>query len=80
MPTADPDDAPLSHAQAVALVRRVLSADGTEEEIDAWLRRLDRSLGCPTGYVSDLVFWPPEGELTPEEVVARALAHRPFAL
>ncbi|MBO1330229.1 e9imm peptide [Streptomyces sp. VRA16 Mangrove soil] len=57
-----------------------MAADGGEDEIDGWLSGLDRALGCPTGHVAGLIFWPPEGELTAEEVVAKARAHRPFAL
>ncbi|MFI1190682.1 e9imm peptide [Streptomyces californicus] len=71
----------MSRAEAVALVRRVMAGDhASEDEPDACLERLDRGLACPTGYVSDLIHWPPEHDLTPEEVVDRALAHRPITL
>lgn len=71
----------LSRTEAVALVQRVMEGDAaSEEEVDGWLAVLDRALGCPTGYVSGLIFWPPERELSADEVVDRALAYRPFAL
>ncbi|MCC3769750.1 e9imm peptide [Streptomyces sp. UNOC14_S4] len=58
-----------------------MAADyGSEEEADRWLDLLDRALVCPSGHVCDLIFRPPEGELSAEEVVDRALAYRPIAL
>ncbi|GGU02302.1 hypothetical protein GCM10010272_54370 [Streptomyces lateritius] len=45
-----------SRAEAVALVQRIMEADGaSEDEVDDWLDRLDRALSCPSGYVSGLV-------------------------
>ncbi|GAA3085119.1 hypothetical protein GCM10020000_84540 [Streptomyces olivoverticillatus] len=71
----------MNRAQAVALVQRIMHADFTaEEEADGWLDMLDRALGCPSGYVSDLIFWPPDGELSADEVVDQALAYRPIVL
>lgn len=70
-----------SRSEAVTLVRRIMQADGaSEDEMDDWLASLDSVLACPSGYVSDLVFWPPDRELSAEEVVDRALAYRPIAL
>ncbi|MFC9699295.1 e9imm peptide [Streptomyces sp. NPDC056943] len=71
----------LSRAEAVALVQRIMEADYvSEDEVNDWLDRLDIALACPSGHVSGLVFWPPEPELSAEEVVDLALAHRPIAL
>ncbi|MFH8737171.1 bacteriocin immunity protein [Streptomyces sp. NBC_01474] len=71
----------LSRAEAVALVQRIMEADyASEEEVNDWLDRLDRALACPSGHVSGLVFWPPQRELSAEEVVDHALAYRPIAL
>jgi hypothetical protein len=70
-----------SRAEAVALVQRIMEADGaSEDEVDDWLDRLDRALSCPSGYVSGLVCWPPERELSAEEVVDQALAYGPIAV
>ncbi|WP_097921863.1 e9imm peptide [Streptomyces sp. wa1063] len=71
----------MSRTEAVALVQRIMDAGyASEEEVDGWLNRLDRALSCPTGHVSDLVFWPPVEDLSAVEVVERALAYRPIAL
>ncbi|MFE6955542.1 e9imm peptide [Streptomyces sp. NPDC057696] len=71
----------LSRAKAVALVQRIMEADyASEDEVNDWLDRLDRALACPSGHVSGLVFWPPQRELSAEEVVDHALAYRPIAL
>ncbi|MEU5436068.1 e9imm peptide [Streptomyces sp. NPDC020719] len=71
----------MSRTAAVALVQRIMDADAdSEAEVDSWLEMLDRALACPAGYVSDLIFWPPERELSAGEVVATALAYRPIAL
>ncbi|MEW2068082.1 bacteriocin immunity protein [Streptomyces sp. NPDC007346] len=71
----------LSRAEAVALVQRIMEADyASEDEVNDWLDRLDRALSCPSGHVSGLIFWPPERELSAEEVVDQALAYGPIAL
>ncbi|MFE9921908.1 e9imm peptide [Streptomyces sp. NPDC005774] len=70
-----------TRAEAIALVRRIMRADhAPEDEVADWLDGLDRALGCPSGHVGDLIFWPPERGLSADEVVDQALAHRPIAL
>ncbi|WP_031107458.1 bacteriocin immunity protein [Streptomyces sp. NRRL S-146] len=70
----------MNRAEAVALVQRIMQADyASEDEMDAWLDRLDRALACPSGHVGDLIFWPPELDLSADEVVDQALAYRPIA-
>ncbi len=34
----------------------------------------------PSGHVCDLIYWPPERELSADEVVEQAWAYRPIAL
>ncbi|MFJ6611171.1 e9imm peptide [Streptomyces sp. NPDC091289] len=71
----------MSRTEAVALVQRIMDTDYTsEEEVDGWLAMLDSALSCPTGHVSELIFWPPEQDLSAAEVVEQALARRPIAL
>jgi hypothetical protein len=71
----------MSQIEAVALVQRIMDVDyASEEEADSWLDMLDRALGCPTGYVSGLIFWPRQRDLSADEVVDQALAYRPIAL
>ncbi|MFH8533887.1 e9imm peptide [Streptomyces tendae] len=71
----------MSRVEAVALVQRIMDADHTsDDEVDGWLDRLDQALTCPSGHVSGLIFWPPERELSADEVVDQALAYRPVPL
>ncbi|MGW2477463.1 e9imm peptide [Streptomyces sp. NPDC001665] len=71
----------MSRTEAVALVQRIMSVDyASDDEMTEALGRLDRALACPSGHVSDLIYWPPDRELSAEEVVDRALAYRPIAL
>ncbi|WP_327700387.1 e9imm peptide [Streptomyces sp. NBC_00459] len=71
----------MSRAEAVALVQRVMDAGcASDDEVAGWLDRLDRTLACPSGHVSGLIFWPPERDLSANEVVDQALAYRPIAL
>ncbi len=37
-----------------------------------------QGLACPSGHVRDLIFWPPERDLSADEVVDQALAYRPI--
>ncbi len=64
------------------LVTYLMSGEGTEPEQELALKELES--GVPHPHVSDLIFWPErEGfdrELTPDEVVDIALAHRPIEL
>jgi hypothetical protein len=63
--------------ELVQLARRILACDGTEEEMDALQLELERRLPGPG--VSDLMFHQ-EPELTPEEIIERALAYKPIEL
>ncbi|MER5384445.1 e9imm peptide [Streptomyces sp. NPDC002688] len=71
----------MGRAEAVALVQRIMQADyASDDEVNGWLDKLDRALACPSGHISDLIFWPPERELSADEVVDQALAYRPITL
>lgn len=71
----------MTRDEAVALVQRVMDADyGDDDEAGDLLEALDRGLGCPSGYLSDLIFWPAGAAPTAPEVVDQALAYRPIAL
>lgn len=68
---------------AIELAQRILDREYTnDDEATEWMDTLGRAYGCPTGYVSDLIFWPRDGDpvSTPAELVARAAAYRPIAL
>jgi hypothetical protein len=69
----------LSRDELVDLVGKLMHAEGSEADLDAWLDLIERSVPDPN--VSDLIYWPPGGqELSAEEVVDRALAYRPIEL
>lgn len=58
--------------ELVRLVERIQNADGTEEEIDAMIDRVQASVPHPA--LSDLIFYPEE-EMTAEQIVEVALAY-----
>lgn len=65
---------------AVMPAGKVMDADYADEaEAVQVLEALDRALGCPSGHVSDLIFWPKGPETTAAEVVDQAVKYRPFA-
>jgi len=64
-------------AELVDIVRRLQAATGTEDEHDQLLGVLRANVPDPR--VSDLIYWPPS-VLSPDEIIVRALAYRPFAL
>ncbi|MGW4380465.1 e9imm peptide [Kitasatospora sp. NPDC004531] len=66
---------------AVSTVQRIMDGEYADDaEVDRALVALARGLGCPGGYVSNLIFWPEGGSPTAAEIVEKALAYRPFAL
>ena len=67
----------LTREQLVALVGKLLRAEGTAEELDAWLMLVQRNVPDPV--VSDLIFRARD-QLSAEEIVDRALAYRPITL
>ena len=70
----------MARETAVMLVQRVMNAECAEDEMQRVLDQLDRALGCPSGHVCGLIFWPEGSESTAAEVVDQALAYEPFAL
>ena len=71
----------MSRAEAVALVQRIMDAEyASDDEVAESLERLDRALSCPSGHVGNLIHWPPERELSADEVVDQALAYRPHVM
>lgn len=63
--------------QLIGLVKLIISADGTEDQINEWIKILEDNVPDPN--VSGLIFHSKE-ELTAEEVVEKALAYRPIIL
>ncbi|WP_340022993.1 bacteriocin immunity protein [Paenibacillus sp. FSL K6-1096] len=67
----------LSRQELIALVTKIVNAEGTEEELDQWLETVIRQVPHPQ--VSDLIYWH-EPELTPDEIVDAALSYQPIIL
>jgi Colicin immunity protein / pyocin immunity protein len=67
-----------SDDELVALVQRIIDAEGSEAEQDEWLRVIGANVPAPIGYVTDLIFYPEEGQdLSAREVVERAKRYAP---
>lgn len=62
----------------IELVRKIIECEGTEEEIDNWLQEVKSSVNHPA--VSDLIFYPENDDITPEEIVEVALSYQPLEL
>jgi hypothetical protein len=67
----------ISKEELVEIVRKIMDAVGSEEEIDSMIQLLEQSVPHPQ--VSDLIFWNDE-ELSPEQVVESALNYSPIIL
>lgn len=69
--------AKLDRTELIAIVQRIMDADGTESEIDALIDTAESNVPHPG--LTDLIFWPQDGhEPTAEQVVDVALAYRPI--
>ena len=66
-----------NHEHLIALVRNIMNAEGTEQELDDMLIEVQQAL--PYAEVSNLIFWD-ERDLTPEQIVEEALQARPIQL
>jgi tetratricopeptide (TPR) repeat protein len=63
---------PLTRKQLVTLVQQTMAVDGTEEEIEAWLKLIADETGASFGSITDDIYWPKQ-EMTAEEIVERAI-------
>lgn len=67
----------LKKEELIELVRKIMCAEGTEEEIDKWMDVLEANVPHPE--VSDLIFYPKK-EMSPEEIVEEALSYKQINL
>ncbi|RAR45742.1 bacteriocin immunity protein [Paenibacillus sp. MDMC362] len=67
----------LTKAQIVDLVTSLYNGEGSEEEVGEWIEWLQRNVPHPD--ISNLIYWP-EKDLTPEEIVEKALNYKPIVL
>ena len=61
--------------ELIALVKEIMSWQGTEDELAEKLLLLKQNVLHPAP--SDLIFW---NDLTPEEIVDKALSYKPIRL
>jgi hypothetical protein len=66
-----------NHLYLIDLVRKLMNAEGTEDELDEMLTELQQQL--PHAEISNLIYWD-DRDLTPEQIVEEALAARPIIL
>ena len=67
----------MTREELVELVRKVIEADGAEEEINGYIDSISRAVPHPTW--TDLIYYA-NRELSPEEVVDEAMAYKPIQL
>jgi hypothetical protein len=67
----------LTKQELVALVRRLMQAEGTEDELDEIERQVRSSVPHPA--VSDLIYYP-KVKMTAEEIVEAAMNYQPVRL
>lgn len=69
----------LSKAELIQLVEKIISGQGTEQEIYKWLKLVE--LNVPDQGVSDIIYWPSTrgqpDNLTAEQIVDIALSYKP---
>ena len=67
----------LTREELINLVNRIVECEGSEEEIDEMIEIVKRNVPHPE--ISDLIYWNEE-ELTPEQIVDKALNYKPIEL
>ena len=65
----------LGNEELLELITCLMNVEGTENETAYWLELLEQNVPHPN--VSDLIYWP-VCEMTPEEILAEALAYKPI--
>lgn len=65
----------MTKPELIELVRRIMEAEGSEKELDEAINMLIQNTNDPN--VVDLIF---HNDLTPTEVVEKALAYKPIIL
>ena len=67
----------LTREELTNLVNKIVECEGSEEEIDEMIEIVKRTVPHPE--ISDLIYWNEE-ELTPEQIVDKALNYKPIEL
>lgn len=61
--------------ELIKLVEKIINCDGSEEEIDNMILKLEKNVNHPE--VTDLIFY---DEKSPEEIIDIALSYKPIIL
>ncbi|MBS4839915.1 MULTISPECIES: bacteriocin immunity protein [Clostridium] len=67
----------LTREELINLVNKIIECEGSEEEIDEMIEVVKRNVPYPD--ISDLIYWSEE-ELTPEQIIDKALNYKPIQL
>ncbi len=65
----------MSRNELIELVKKIIDCEGTEEEIDKMILKLEQNVIDP--YISDYIYY---DDLTPEQIIDKALAYKPIFL
>ena len=71
-------DHPLTRAELIDLVERIMAAHGSEEELDRMLERFAAAVPHPSA--SDLIYYPTQASPTAAQIVDQAMSYRPIQL
>ena len=67
----------LTREELIDLVNKIIECEGSEDEIDEMIEVVKRNVPYPD--ISDLIYWS-EDELTPEQIIDKALNYKPIQL
>ncbi len=67
----------LTREELINLVSKIIECEGSEEEIDEMIEVVKRNVPYPD--ISDFIYWS-EDELTPEQIIDKALNYKPIQL
>ena len=67
----------LTREELINLVNKIVECEGSEEDIDEMIDMVKKNVPYPD--ISDLIYWNEE-ELTPEQIVDKALEYKPMQL
>lgn len=68
----------MSKKELINLVERIMTVEGTEDEIDKMIDLLEANVPHPE--VSDLIFYPKNEDILAEDIVEEALFYNPIRL
>ena len=60
--------------ELLELIERIMNNDGSQSQLNFWLECLALNIGCSSGDLTDLIFYPVENvDSTGEQILAAAL-------